>query len=345
MQADVGQGKDEKRPLSRRGIVAGNTTEKRFHTRGFISLLTGFSLAVMTVTGIVLYFVPQGRIASWTNWQILRLTRTDWVNIHTTSSILFAVCAGYHLYLNWKVFFNYVVNKLSGTLSLKKEQAAATVIILFVVFGTIYYLPPLNYVVQFSDYLKASWVKSKEQEPPFGHAEQLSLKVLAKRTNIDVEMAVAELRDRGILIDSDGQTLEQVARKNGVSPMAIYAIMMLHSKKETPSIERAGLGEGQGGVKGNEGRRSTKEPGMRSAQERQGYTPEMIEEQLTGKSIGKKTIEELCSEFHVKTAEARKRLKTKGIDVKDGETLKEAATRHQTTPIQIAKIALAGDAR
>jgi hypothetical protein len=65
----------------------------------------------------------------------------------------------------------------------------------------------------------------------------------------------------------------------------------------------------------------------------------MIEEQLAGKGIGKKTIEELCTEFHVKTTEARERLKTKGIDVKVGETLKEAAARHQTTPIEIAKIA------
>jgi hypothetical protein len=74
-------------------------------------------------------------------------------------------------------------------------------------------VPPLNYVIQFGDYLKASWVKSKEYEPPFGHAEHLSLRYWRKKTNIDLRMAMAELRDQGIEFESENMTLEHIARK------------------------------------------------------------------------------------------------------------------------------------
>lgn len=336
-QADVGQGVDEKRSLSKGGTVATDGAKKTFHTRGFVSLLTGLSLLVMTVTGVVLYFVPQGRIASWIDWRILWLTKTDWGNIHTTSSILFAVCAGYHLYLNWRVFVTYVVNKINKALSLRKEQAVATTVILLVVFGTIYYLPPLNYVVQFSDYLKGSWA-SKDQEPPFGHAEQLSLRALARRTNIDLQMAIAELRDRALRIEGEGETLEDVARKNRLSPMEVYAIMALHIRKEPPAPDRASPEKGRSDGRLTEARQS---PDRQGALQKKVYTPEMIEDELAGKGIGKKTIEELCREFGVSSEDANRRLKRKGMELREGETLKEAAALYRTTPIEIARIALA----
>ena len=55
--------------------------KKQFNVRGFISLLTACSFILMSVTGIVLYFTPQGRIAFWTNWKFIGLTKTVWISM------------------------------------------------------------------------------------------------------------------------------------------------------------------------------------------------------------------------------------------------------------------------
>lgn len=309
-----------------------SNSKKGFHTRGFISLLTGFSFFVVLLTGIVLYFVPQGKIAYWIDWRFLWLSKSDWGNIHITSTILFAVCACYHLFLNWKVFVSYLIHKINNALSLKKEQAAAAAITLFFVFGTIYYLPPLKYMIEFSDYLKGQWV-SKELEPPFGHAEQLSLKTLAKRTNIDLNNAIAELRNKGFKVEGEGQSLADVAKKNGVSPMKVYNIMSMYKEQVNIGIEKAPKDTA---IDKASNTKTTSQTSKKTS-----YTSEMIEELLTGKGIGKKTIDELCGELGVKAQDAENRLKIHGINIKKDETLKEIAARYNTTPIEIAKKAFA----
>jgi hypothetical protein len=49
---------------------------KTLHSRGFASLLTTFSFIVMSISGILLFIVPQGRIAEWTDWRMLGLTKS-----------------------------------------------------------------------------------------------------------------------------------------------------------------------------------------------------------------------------------------------------------------------------
>ncbi len=51
--------------------------KKEFNGKGFVSLLTFGSFLIMTVTGLVLYFVPHGRVAYWVDWKLLGLTKTD----------------------------------------------------------------------------------------------------------------------------------------------------------------------------------------------------------------------------------------------------------------------------
>jgi hypothetical protein len=49
--------------------------EKRgFHGRGFFSLLSFGGFIVLALTGIVLFIMPHGRVAYWTDWRFLGLT-------------------------------------------------------------------------------------------------------------------------------------------------------------------------------------------------------------------------------------------------------------------------------
>lgn len=282
---------------------------KSFHKRGFISLLTALSFIVMTISGIVLYFAPQGRIAYWTDWKFALFTKTDWINIHVLTSLLFAIGAVWHLCLNWKVFWTYISSRIEKTASLKRELAVAAILTIAFTFGPVYNIPPFNYVVDFADYLKKAWVTSSEYEPPFGHAEQLSLRALAKRTNIDLDKAVAELRQSGIRFDNTSESLEKIARANNKNAMQIFAIMKKFQKADPIS------------------------PDTR-------FTTSMVEERFAGTGIGRKNLKQVAAENGLDIQTAQKKLASKGISIRDDETFKEAAARYDIYPIDIMKIIL-----
>jgi len=117
--------------------------EKGFSSRSFISLLTLFGFLMMSITGIVLYFTPQGRIAYWTDWKFLGLTKVDWGNIHIISCFLFIVVGSFHLYYNWKPLTNYLSDKASHTFRLRKEMMLSLIIGVFLVVGFLYQWQPL----------------------------------------------------------------------------------------------------------------------------------------------------------------------------------------------------------
>jgi hypothetical protein len=286
-----------------------NMKEKGFHNRGFITFLTALSFLIMTLTGIVLYFVPHGRVAYWVDWRFFGLTKTNWGNIHIVSSILFAAAGVYHIYYNWKPLVNYIVNKISGGLRLKKELAIACLISVFVILGSIYLIPPVNYVIEFSEYLKKSWVVSKEYEPPFGHAEEISLKVFTKKMSIDLDKALIELKKKGVVVEDVKDSLAKIARANRTTPMKLYMIIKKHEQKREPAKRRV-------------------------------YTPEMVEEVFAGTGLGRKTLSQICKELGVDINHAKEKLSKNNIRLKDDDTLKEAANSHDIYPLDILKVIL-----
>ena len=290
--------------------------EKSFHTRGFISLLSFGSFIVMTLNGIVLYFAPQGQIAYWVDWRFLALTREEWSNMHVVSSILFAVAGVIHLVYNWTPIVNYIAKKIAGVRKLRKEMVLAAALSLFVVFGPVFQVPPLNYVIDLGSHFKESWIVSKDHRPPFGHAEQVSLKTFAKRMNIDFEKAMTELTEQKIKVESGDDSLERIAKTNHTSPMGIYALIKKYEQKEEQPV---------------------------SAQKKATYTPQMVEEKFAEMGVGRMTLVEACQEAGVDIDQARENLKRHSVEMKDDETLKEAATKRGVNPHDLLKAALIED--
>jgi hypothetical protein len=64
----------------------------------------------MVLTSIILYIVPQGRVAYWADWKLWGLTKTDWGNIHINLGLLFLIALFIHIYYNWKPLINYLVS-------------------------------------------------------------------------------------------------------------------------------------------------------------------------------------------------------------------------------------------
>lgn len=282
---------------------------KGFHMRGFVSLLTFGSFIVMTVNGIVLYFAPQGRIAYWINWKFLGLTKENWGNMHIISSLLFVAVGIIHLVYNWTPILNYLSKKVSRGVRWRKELVLAVAISVFMVLGPVYKVFPLNYVIDLSNYLSAQWISTKEHEPPFGHAEQASLKTFTKRVNMDLNEAMAELKAQGINIQTGEESLDKIAKTNKTSPMKIYAL--IKKLEKAPPVEK------------------------KSAD-----TPEKVEEQFAGTGVGRKTLAEICKEIGVDLSLAKERLRNSGVEMKDDEVMKEAATKRKVNSIDLLKVIL-----
>ena len=280
--------------------------------RGLTAFLTLSGFLLMTLTGIVLYFEPEGRIAYWVDWTFLGLTKSDWGNIHVISSFLWVIAGAFHLYFNWKILMAYFYRKAKGGWNLKKELITAVVVSVLVVIVSMYPVPPFSNFLDLGDTLKSSWVEGPEFEPPFGHAELLSLKVFCKKTNIDLDLALAEFKQKGYTVDSPQTTLADIAAANHVSPKDLYsAIRQLEEKIVMPKTEK--------------------------------YTVEKVEEMFAGQGIGKKSFVRLVEDFSLDAAEIRARMSGKGLDIADDETVKDAGERYSANPMDFLKAMLVDD--
>ena len=71
----------------------------KFHFRGFVSLFLMLAFLVLSVSGVVLYVTPRGRVANWTGWTMLSLEKQTWQSVHVGIALLFLVGAVLHLWL------------------------------------------------------------------------------------------------------------------------------------------------------------------------------------------------------------------------------------------------------
>ena len=75
------------------------------------SLTLLLSFIVLILTSLVLYVVPEGRVAYWSDWRWLWLSKSQWGDIHTNSGFLFLVAGLLHLLYNWKPIVSYLKNR------------------------------------------------------------------------------------------------------------------------------------------------------------------------------------------------------------------------------------------
>jgi hypothetical protein len=281
----------------------------KMNKRGLVSFLTLFGFLIMSLTGLVLYVMPAGRVAYWINWKMISLTKDGWGNIHILSSVLFIVAGGFHIGLNWKPLMNYFRDKIRNTVRLRRELIISSVLALWIVVSSIWPFPPLSYLLDFNAWLKSTWVTEDEYEPPFGHAELMPLKVFCKKMDIDLGAAVRELKSKGIEFDGDQETLEEIGVLNGISPMNLY--LLIKKFEPGPDVEKLDI-----------------------------YTSESVEVEFSGTGIGNKSLRYVCEKVGLDIDTAISRLEAAGIAGDRDETVKSIAESSDTQPIEIMKILL-----
>ncbi|RNA64333.1 DUF4405 domain-containing protein [Prosthecochloris sp. ZM_2] len=218
--------------------------KKTFSWRAFISLGLLLSFLVLLVSGVILYLAPAGRIANWTDWQILGLTKKEWQNQHTVFSLAFAILSIFHLFsINWKAFWSYLKSKTRGGLAKPAETISILLLFTVTAIGTWMPLPPFSTIVDVGDNLTDSW-EQVENQPPVPHMERLTLRDISTRyaPAASPQELKTRLEDNGISVISVDQTLEDIAGENGRSAEKIFSMLGI----EMPKASRQGGGRGQG---------------------------------------------------------------------------------------------------
>ncbi|MCB2099308.1 MAG: DUF4405 domain-containing protein, partial [Rhodobacterales bacterium] len=198
---------------------------KGFSWRSLVAFIVTWAFVIMTITGLVLYVVPQGRIANWTDWTLAALTKDDWAHVHMLFGGLFIVAGVLHLIYNWKPFKKYLADRVAGHLHLRQELVVSLIAAVLLLGTAVWQVPPVSWVFQWNDDIKDWWADRAGAPPPFGHAEEASLALLARQLGVDPDETLARLEAAGIRVASPLDTLLAIADANGLTPEAVYTVM------------------------------------------------------------------------------------------------------------------------
>lgn len=199
-----------------------------FKWRIFISIALTLTFLAMTISGIVLFVSPPGRVANWSGWHLLGLTKTEWQNQHNIFGFAFIVLSVFHLFvINWKAFISYLVAKANRGLNNPVEILGSLTLFFVLAAGTFYHIAPFDQIIQLGNRLSGSWEK-RSSTPPVPHAETLSLEELGAMPQVGMEGSeiVTRLQKAGIKVQDAKQNLLGIASENGMEVQKLYDIIV-----------------------------------------------------------------------------------------------------------------------
>ncbi|HOV85296.1 MAG TPA: DUF4405 domain-containing protein [Syntrophobacteraceae bacterium] len=268
--------------------------------RKTVSLTAFLSFMLVILTSVILYIVPQGRVAYWADWRLWGLSKTQWTEMHLNLGLLFLIALGLHVYYNWSAIVSYLKDKTRTLVLFPREFSAALVLVLVFGVGTYLEVPPFLWVRELSTHFKEEAAR-KYGEPPYGHAELSSLESYTGRMGLDLDQSLAGLKKAGMAYDHPGQTLLEIARRNGVPPKVVdQALRSAHPP-----------------VHGSEVRKLPDSPPA---------------------GFGRRKIEEIAGEYGLDVSHLVRDLTRAGIRATSQESIKEIASRNGKAPVEIYEL-------
>ena len=266
------------------------------------SLTAGLSFIAMFLTSVILYIVPQGRIAYWSDWRLWGLSKEQWGNIHINTGILFLLSLGLHIYYNWTPIKNYLKNRTKKLVIFTKEFNLALVLTLICILGTHFEIPPFSSILSVSESIKDQ-AAVKYGEPPYGHAELSSLKTFTQKVGLDLDQSLERIKSEGFAVKDGNQTLIEISKINNVPPQQVYLAMKPKDKDSKRQIVSAG------------------------------NTIQLPESPPPG--TGNMTLADLCAQFNLNIKTLLRDMSGTGIKADESQTIKKIAEINQTGPLDI----------
>jgi len=200
-----------------------------FKFRGFTSLLSTFSFLISLVSGIVLYFTPQGKIAHWVHWTFWGLDKETWSALHINSSLIFFIIIIFHIYYNWKLLIGYIKKRAQMAFNLKAETLTALLISLFVIVASLYNIQPFGTIIKWNEDIKDYWAAKADAEPPIPHAEAMTVTEFCEKLNIPIERFENRAKQYNWKVLSNDDTIKDIAKRSNIAPSEIYKALQVAS--------------------------------------------------------------------------------------------------------------------
>ncbi len=263
-----------------------------------LTMLNAFVLCILT--SAILYIAPHGRVAYWSNWHLWGLSKTQWSELHLNLGILFLLAGSLHVYYNWKPITAYLKNKAKQTKVFTVNFNIALMLTLIVGIGTYFQIPPMSTVINISESIKDS-AAIKYGEPPYGHAELSSLKMFAKKVDLDLSKSMELLRQAGIHFENETQTINDIAKENNLTPKQVYEI-------------------------------------IKPATQEKDINGHSVFPDLPPPGFGRKKLAEVCADFALDLSEIIHALSKKGVKAESEQSIKEIAAENNMEPMAIFEI-------
>lgn len=267
--------------------------------RKITSMTLLVSLIVLTINSVVLYIVPEGRVAYWADWTLWGLTKSQWGDQHITVGFLFLVAGVLHVVYNWAPIKAYMKNKAKELKVFTPSTLIALVVTVLVVVGTYLNVAPMSTVLNIGSGFKEAG-SEKYGEPPYGHAELSSLKMFTKKEGLDLEKSMKLLKTAGLVVGSEQDLVKDIAKQNKMTPKEVYNVIKPAKGDKSPS--------------GNS----------------------VIHFPASPKpGLGKVTLESLCEEYGLKFHKIEVGLATLGIEATRTQTMKEIGAAVGKEPVEV----------
>ncbi|MFC1563487.1 DUF4405 domain-containing protein [candidate division KSB1 bacterium] len=301
------------------------SAKRKFKTKSFVTFTVAWIFIVITITGIIIYFTPAGRIAHWTSWTFWGLTKNEWQGIHVVFSALFVIFMVLHLFFNWKVLKSYLKSKAVEGIRLKRELALATIITVVFMFVTLTKWQPVWILMDWRENLKQR-DQIMESPPPLPHTEDMTITEIANLTNMPLDEIIKNIKEKGYEIKDENVTLAALTEENNTTPEEFYNEIIDKEYQDTITV----LGRGGGG---GSGRKSIEERSEISEEEHGTGS------QGTGRSpgYGRKTIRQLCSEAGISVEKGIENLRSHGVNAGANDRVRELATKYNLRPSDVAR--------
>ena len=265
--------------------------------RKIASMTLFISFLFLILTSIILYIVPQGRVAYWADWTLWGMSKSEWGNLHINLGFLFLFAGILHMYFNWRPITAYMKNRARELKVLTPAFNIALLITVIVGLGTYFEIPPMSSVISLGEAIKDSAAK-KYGEPPYGHAELSSLKFFAKKQDLNLSLAIDLLSKKGLTPVKSSDTLAAIAAAHKLSPQDIYNVIKLAATDDGKDEK-----------------------------------PIFPDSPMSG--FGNMTLAEICAEYSLVFPEIRRGLKEKSMEAEAAMTVKEIGTKNGIEPIAI----------
>ncbi len=197
-----------------------------FRWRAFVSLFLAFAFLLSAVSGVVLFLRPEGSLAAWTGWSALGLDKNSWERLHTAAVFFFLISTLIHLAMNWRALLAYCRRRReqASVRGRFRELAAALILSVLLLAGTLGKWIPLSWIVGLRAWFKGG-AAVVEVAPPVVDAEKMTLAELCPLLGMDEGRLRTAARAAGIRIKGLGQTLAEVAERNGLSPERVFLLL------------------------------------------------------------------------------------------------------------------------